>query len=417
MSAFSAFQNLFNDNSVSFDQYKSQRSKLVQSLPDSYKTQFENNPYLTTSYSPNFWDKFVNFFGGRSSYDKYMEEMFLNAKQYDSQLTSLAREEDYNDATSQVAREKAAGLNPDLVGTSLNSAGAASEFTEPTTIPQMPEQPIQDFFTTCGGVMSSLLGIAKDFYSIKGLSLSNDNSELLNESQDIANFQSALVAGTSAFKHYANLNDFTFSKDADLDNIIFPDLSTILGSGDNKEYFRSQKAYNRVNSAYLRFQKSLLGDSTLKKLFVDSIKNKRESYQYTESKKTDKQIKDVFGVIGDAVVDISKLNIELQKSDIETQQSVNSYNKSSAESEMRNLEAKESAEKSFYEQSTQENQTQTDINSVTSSLIEKLSNMSDEGNVWASIGLILLQYAPTISSFIPKPASKKTIVHKNASSK
>lgn len=75
-------------------------------------------------------------FGFRTGVDKYNEEMTNRANEYDAQLASIEREEQYNSPDAQAARLRAAGINPDINGEV--TPGQASEMSEPDLSPESP---------------------------------------------------------------------------------------------------------------------------------------------------------------------------------------------------------------------------------------------------------------------------------------
>lgn len=107
------------------------------------------------------------------------------------QLVGNIREEDYNSAASQVAREHAAGINADLAGNI--SPGEASEFddqanmfTPPSAQDAMLQKRAQSMaianqvFETLSGVVTAGIGLASQIEGVSGQRASNISTRLSN---------------------------------------------------------------------------------------------------------------------------------------------------------------------------------------------------------------------------------------------
>lgn len=158
-----------------------------------YQALLEANPYKNTDYQLGIWDKIGNAFGFRTAEDKRFDEMQQASNEYASQLATMKREEEYNSESSQVARAKAAGLNPDLTGV---QNAQASEFNEPETTPTVDDgsgnfaaarQVVQDLSGGLLNIATTSMNLASNFESMKGIKLQNQASELglLGNAMDI----------------------------------------------------------------------------------------------------------------------------------------------------------------------------------------------------------------------------------------
>lgn len=139
-----------------------------------YASQWESNPYANNNREDSVWDRIGNLMGFRTGADKWQDELDVRSQEYDAQLASIVREEEYNSESAKVARMKAAGLNPDLHG--LQNASSASEMSEPETSPESnPEI----------GSPADLIGFGANFTSslgtIANTLLSLEHSRLVNE--------------------------------------------------------------------------------------------------------------------------------------------------------------------------------------------------------------------------------------------
>ena len=89
-----------------------------------YRAQLENN-----SYQQSWWDKVGNWIGFNTKEDSYRLELERLAKEWDANAQMQNVTDAYNSESSQAARQREAGLNPDLnVGKSaaLATTSAAS---------------------------------------------------------------------------------------------------------------------------------------------------------------------------------------------------------------------------------------------------------------------------------------------------
>lgn len=116
---------------------KNETAALAQKYKGSrYAELAEANPYTNYDYELGLWDKIGNMFGMRTNEDKRREEMAQAAREYNSQVTSLKTEDAYNSPEAQAARMRAAGQNPDILGT--GDVTEAGQFNEPETTPEVP---------------------------------------------------------------------------------------------------------------------------------------------------------------------------------------------------------------------------------------------------------------------------------------
>lgn len=117
-------------------------------LPESYRAQWEANPYAGQS---------VGGIGAESR--KAREELNLNSREYYANLLAQAHAEDYDSAAAQVERLKAAGINPDISG----GVSAGESSTAPV------EQSGVNF---AGSYSESLLGYSDILLNIASLAMS-----------------------------------------------------------------------------------------------------------------------------------------------------------------------------------------------------------------------------------------------------
>lgn len=222
-------------------------------IPKGYEELFANNPYRNYTYQNGIWDKLGDFFGFRTSQDNYREEMQNRANEYDSQLLSTAREEKYNSESEQVSRMRAAGLNPDLLGTS--SASTASEFNESDSSPVPSDN--SEILGNMVNVATSLIGISKDLYSLKGLSADiaskniNNIDNLMSSAQNfwLNNFGDLTSNGVpDNFVDVVNSKIKNYSNDKKFASAVW----SVFGSaGFHEKEFNSLERSSKAREDYL----------------------------------------------------------------------------------------------------------------------------------------------------------------------
>lgn len=140
----------------------------VESSDPMYQTLYDANPYRNLTYHQSGWQKFLSLLGFRTDYDRWLEEAQLNANEYDAQVASIMQQNQYNDPAAQASRMRAAGQNPDLLGTSgvAESASPVQDvngMNVPETNSFDQARPvIEGFFGAVVGAISKGFVFAKD---------------------------------------------------------------------------------------------------------------------------------------------------------------------------------------------------------------------------------------------------------------
>lgn len=122
-------------------------SKSFQERADAINQTYSGDQLKKTGY-----DQFVNFLGFRSNYDKQMAQLEQNRKEALLQLKTTEAEQEYNSEAAKAARERAAGMNPDLIG--IEGASEASEFNEPEAASDLSG--LQTGDDVIGGITSAI---------------------------------------------------------------------------------------------------------------------------------------------------------------------------------------------------------------------------------------------------------------------
>lgn len=117
-----------------------------------YQSMFDANPYRNLRYNKTGWQSFLSDLGFRTSADKFAEDAALNAAEFDASIYSLMFQNEYNDEFSKVERMRAAGENPDLLGT-----GQVSDAAQPTVDPNGMASEVGEENAIFGQVSSTIL--------------------------------------------------------------------------------------------------------------------------------------------------------------------------------------------------------------------------------------------------------------------
>lgn len=152
-------------------------------VPQQYQSLIDSNPYRNSQYKVSPWQKFLSWLGFRTQADAWKENMSVQAKEYDASILQKAYNEDYNDPTSQVARMKAAGLNPDLDPSSIDSGEASPMPEDPSTPMQSTgmegqlmsfAEGIMNIASTAVGIVGSVQGISRNALQNRILSIEGE---------------------------------------------------------------------------------------------------------------------------------------------------------------------------------------------------------------------------------------------------
>lgn len=246
-------------------------------LGTQYEEQWNSNPYANNNREDSVWDRIGNLFGFRTGADKWQDELDVRSQEYDAQLASVVREEEYNSESAKVARMKAAGLNPDLQG--LGDASSASEMTEPETSPESAAES-SSALDSVGKFISLGAGFTESLLKIGNMFLSLEQQGLLNEglATDNASALVDLVNGTGSTFDMPDLDLSPIEEGQEGVEGVILDASTKI-SGRNQElanalygFPRSRRALraksdflasmNRRNGTLSAFNQHLVGELT-----------------------------------------------------------------------------------------------------------------------------------------------------------
>lgn len=132
---------------------------------DMYDQLYNANPYRNLTYKKSFWQNIASALGFRTDADRWLEDAQVNASEYDASVASLMQQNVYNDPSAQASRERAAGLNPDLLGIG-DVQGAAKPADDPNGMSQNVGDEFNQFADTVASVFSRAVTTYKDFLSL-----------------------------------------------------------------------------------------------------------------------------------------------------------------------------------------------------------------------------------------------------------
>lgn len=233
-------------------------------LQGRFKDLASSDPYQTLPRERTNWDKFLNFLGFRSGYDKAQEEYNLASAEYQAQLAQLSSEEQYNSPEEQARRMRQAGLNPDLTGV---EGEPASEFDNQQESPNIGAGDT-DITSIVGTVLDAFTGttaIMKDIKSLTQMNQAIDSNDL-----DLASRMMDFLSKSSGlFKQYA------------------PDDGSNPDGFDSNEVVRnlfgSNRNFNRFRKLRTDAENSLLGFMNEHESFSDYYDAREKRVQH-ESK-------------------------------------------------------------------------------------------------------------------------------------
>lgn len=124
-----------------------------------YDAYYKANPYVNQTYHKTLIDR---LFGGifRTGYDKWRDEMAVNAAQYNAGIVDMQQQNQYNSEEQKAMRMRAAGENPDLLGT-----GDVADAANTNPDPQDAQIPEADSIANAFGAVTNFIGGFGDLFS------------------------------------------------------------------------------------------------------------------------------------------------------------------------------------------------------------------------------------------------------------
>lgn len=224
---------------------------------EDYDQIFAANPYRDLNYRKSFWQSVASGLGFRTDYDKQMEQAQINAAEYDAGIFSIMQQNKFNSPEEQAMRMRAAGENPDLLGTG-DVASAASPAEDPNGMSVSigdEIQPLKLVGSITQGILDIIpqtLSFATNISQLRGIRLENDAKEVA-----FGNDILSMVKGFFSESITSQMYREAFEK-KDWTNVL--DASRKQQSYLADTFFHSKQARQRFNRAYALHQNSLVAE-------------------------------------------------------------------------------------------------------------------------------------------------------------
>lgn len=153
------------------------------------------NPYLHYQYQPSLWDSLGNAFGFSTYQDRLALDMQIKAKEFMSNISKEKFDNEYNSPDQSAARMRAAGMNPDLLGT--GDVQGASQFDQP--MPGVSYDPTEDtktFGNSLGAAFQAAMSLTQ-FGSTLPMVFQNLRSAEVDRTDKIFNIASRVASRLS----------------------------------------------------------------------------------------------------------------------------------------------------------------------------------------------------------------------------
>lgn len=212
-----------------------------------YDQLFANNPYRNLTYKKSAWQDFASWMGFRTKADDFVEQARINAQEYDASIFSMMQQNQYNSPEQQALRERAAGLNPDILGLG-DSVAAAQPADDPNgmnvspTDDMQPLHIIQSVSSSLLGIIPQALSFMTQFSQLKGIKAESDLKQLEFGT-------SAVDAATKFFGESITENDYRDAfETGNWENILEASRSNSKYLADT--FLSSKRARKAFNLAY-----------------------------------------------------------------------------------------------------------------------------------------------------------------------
>lgn len=253
-----------------------------------YDAYYKANPYVGQTYHKTWID---NVFGGvfRTGYDKWLNEMQLNSAQYNAGIVDLEQQNLYNLESAKAQRMRAAGENPDLLGTGdVSDSAQVAPDPQDAQIPDAEGSQVLSVVATVGSTLLDLVPKTMSFMTslsqLKGIRMDNDLKELTFNS-DITNFVEDF------FKQGVTKQDYedAFTKQ-DFENLL---TASEKNSDDlASRLFSSKRAQKNFKMNYGRYARSLVAEMSKYKSYQEyedarkGILTTRSSQYFSDDQET-----------------------------------------------------------------------------------------------------------------------------------
>ena len=264
-----------------------------------YYDLWENNPYRQPTTQQTIWDNIANDFGFRSSYDIAEAQRLQAFNEYNAQIAQLKTEDEYNSEQAKAARMRAAGQNPDLLGT--ERASEAAEFAQEQTSPDLSALDQSGKAVQFVGALTQVIstgvnmttGVANAlglFEELKGKSYSNADKLI-----DLAEkFVGSFAPNPSAGQSEESLSEYMYKYAGD-----WADRNHIRG--------KHKKAFMDNVSSFYAFHKASIYDRDTKNQEAKKIWGRTTNSKYTTQQEDNEEI---LRITGEGVNAIDKAEMD-----------------------------------------------------------------------------------------------------------
>lgn len=353
------------------------------------------NPYTPDKWSRDktMWDDLAILFGFRSSMDNYIDQMQLASNTYYADAIANYHKEKYDSEIEQAQRQRAAGLNPDLLGV---NGGEGQNMNEEQIKPDLTQ--VGDSGNAImKGILSfvtGVMGFSKDTLSLAGIVEENATKRVVNN-EKFKEFAQSFIKESVMDSNMIDDKDYlTDKKWGELRNDIMQKAKLYTKGWRKKDM---ERFMNNIN-AFLDSSKTV-GETygTWKKALQD-----RKDFAILAGNKyygTGINMGDIEGLMK-AVQPLSNLAMNDEFTKLGASIAEGQYNKDYYESADGTLAGEaENAENEYKKQSAEYEKL---VKDAKKEVMDKLDELEKQGNKLASIGKAL---APMLFQMIENNAN------------
>lgn len=365
-------------------------SALSKSNPYS-NLQSSSNPFTGSEgvYKTSRWQAFLSSLGFRTQADAWNENMQVQSQEYAAALAQKAYDEQYNLPVNQVARMRAAGLNPDLNGGDSIDSGSAQPLGEDPSTPMQStgdEGAIMSAANTIMSAISTGFAVAKDIGTLKNMHIMNDQG-MIETGERVAKFAKWITDQNKITQQGSSYEDFREHLSAASED------SYQIHSGSVPKRFQKQFKRNLDT-----FYHSL--DYAVESLESQKKKNQgmKDVAQQTISKFFGGSDLETWQVVNKGLVRLSDLG---EEASLRAVKNTAEYNADFAENLNSVANAQAQNESALAE--AQSSKLSREINSVLADMVHDLKSLADKGDIFAQSMLFSFSLARMSNiSFGPK---------------
>lgn len=228
--------------------YDAYLARIEQYKGTAFYDQLLNNPYMQyQEFDGNIFQQLWSDFTGNTQYiDNFYNDRKTSADEYMSQVMEAARQQGYNDPSSELARRRAAGLNDDLNGGQAIGAGETGSVVPDETPPAPPE----DNSLQVAGQVASLgmslfqsgLSMITFLQDVAGKRLDNGMKDLALTGEGYDQAIKMLAGSSSMPGSRAEYDALSEDEKAGLDDQLIKQLEASLVSSDRKSMYQTRTA-------------------------------------------------------------------------------------------------------------------------------------------------------------------------------